>query len=96
MATTSSANTGVLNASALTFTGRNRINAVSLFGDGVNAATLNIYDNTSAAGKIAVKVQVKAADYQNHVIFTQPVYMENGIYNSLTGTNANFIVYYGA
>lgn len=93
---TSSANTGVLAASALTFTGRNRINAASLFGDGVNAATLSIYDNTSATGKIAVKVQVKAADYQNHVIFTQPVYMENGIYCGLVGTGANYIVYYGA
>ena len=93
---TSSANTGLQTTSQLTFNGRNRINAVSLFGDGVNAATLNIYDNTSASGKVAVKVQVKAADYQNHVIFTQPVYMENGIYNSLTGTGANYIVYYGA
>lgn len=94
--TTSSANTGVQTTSQLTFTGRNRINAVSLFGDGVNAGTLNIYDNTAASGKVAVKVQVKASDYQNHVIFTQPVLMENGIYCSLTGTNANYIVYYAA
>jgi hypothetical protein len=93
---TSSANTGVLAASALVFSGRNRINAVSIFGDGVNAGTLSIYDNTSAAGKIAVKAQVKAADYQNHIIFTQPVYMENGIYCSLVGTNTNYIVYFGA
>jgi len=94
--TTSSLNTGVLSASSLTYTGRNRINAVSLFGNGTNTATLDIYDNTSAAGKVAVRVQVRASDYQNHVIFTQPVLMENGIFNQLTGTGANYIVYYAA
>lgn len=94
--TTSSLNTGVLSASSLTYTGRNRINAVSLFGNGTNTATLDIYDNTSAAGKVAVRVQVRASDYQNHVIFTQPVLMENGIFNQLTGTGANYILYYGA
>lgn len=93
---TSSLNTGVLSANSLTATGRNRINAVSLFGNGTNTATLDIYDNTSATGKIAVRVQVRASDYQNHVIFTQPVLMDNGIYNQLTGTGANYIVYYGA
>jgi len=92
---TSSANSGLQTTSQLVFNGRNRINAVSLFGDGVNAGTLTIYDNTSAAGKVACKVQVKAADYQNHVIFTMPVYMENGIYCSLVGTNSNYIIYYG-
>jgi len=93
---TSSLNTGVQTSSSLTVTGRNRINAVSLFGNGTNTATLDIYDNTSAAGKIAIRVQVRTSDYQNHVIFTQPVLMENGIYNNLTGTGATYIVYYGA
>jgi hypothetical protein len=94
--TTSSLNTGVLSASSLTYTGRNRINAVSLFGNGTNTATLDIYDNTTATGKVAVRVQVRTSDYQNHVIFTQPVLMENGIYNNLVGTGATYIVYYGA
>lgn len=94
--TTSSLNTGLQTASTLTYTGRNRINAVSLFGNGTNTATLDIYDNTTASGKVAVRVQVRSSDYQNHVIFTQPVLMENGIYNSLTGTGATYIVYYAA
>lgn len=83
-------------ASALVATGRNRINAITFLGDGTNASTLTIYDNTSGSGKVIAKLVNKAADQQNHVIFTFPVYCENGIYGALAGTGGNYIVYYGA
>jgi hypothetical protein len=82
-------------ASALISTGRNRINSVSLIGDGTNACTLTLYDNTSAAGKVAAVVRCRTTDQQNHIIFTFPISMENGIYASLGGVGGNYIVYYG-
>ncbi len=96
MSTSSSRSSDLLTASTLIATGKNRVNAISVIGDGVNAGTLTVYDNTAASGKILAQVLVKAADFQNHVIWTFPVYAENGLYASLTGTNTKFIVYYGA
>lgn len=91
----SSVSSGVLNADTLIFTGRNRINALTVFTDGTNAATVDLYDNTSAANKIAVKGKCVGANLVNHIIFENPVYVENGIYADVTGTGATFIVYYG-
>jgi len=83
-------------ASALIATGRNRINAITFLGDGTNASTLTVYDNTAGSGKVIAKVVNKTADQQNHVIFTFPVYCENGIYATLAGTGGNYIIYFGA
>lgn len=91
----SSISSGVLNADTLIFTGRNRINAITVLTDGTNAATVDLYDNTSAASKIAVKGKCVGANLINHIIFENPVIMENGIYADVTGTGATFIVYYG-
>lgn len=91
----SSISSGVLSADTLLFTGRNRINALTIFTDGTNAATVDLYDNTSAASKIAVKGKCLGTNLVNHIIFENPVIMENGIYADVTGTGASFIVYYG-
>lgn len=91
----SSISSGVLNADTLIFTGRNRINALTVLTDGTNAATVDLYDNTSAANKIAVKGKCLGLNLINHIIFENPVIMENGIYADVTGTGATFIVYYG-
>jgi len=77
-------------------TGKNRINAVSFLGDGTNPGSLVVYDNASAAsGKVLAKATTRASDVQNHIIFTMPVVAENGIYASVTGTGASYIIYYG-
>lgn len=91
----SSISSGVQTTDQLLWTGRNRINAITVFGDGTNAASLAIYDNTSAANKIAAQVKHKAADVQTHIIFENPVLCENGIYADVTGTNASYIVFFG-
>lgn len=84
-------------ASASIAIGKNRINAVTFLGDGTNASTLTIYDNASAAsGKVVVKVVNRTTDQQNHIIFTNPVVCEKGIYAALGGTGGTYIVYYGA
>lgn len=93
----SSITSDLKSASASIATGKTRINAVTFLGDGTNASTLTLYDNASAAtGKVVAKVVNRTSDQQNHIIFTNPVVCENGIYASLGGTGGTYIVYYGA
>lgn len=91
----SSISSGVLNANTLVFSGRQRINALTVFTDGTNDATVSLYDNTAASGKIAVKGLCVGASKINHIIFENPVFMQDGLYAAVSGTGATFIVYYG-
>jgi hypothetical protein len=91
----SSQSTGVLNANTLVFSGRQRVNALTVFTDGTNDATVSLYDNTAASGKIAVKGLCVGASKTNHYIFENPVFMQDGLYAAVSGTGATFIVYYG-
>jgi len=90
----SSISTGVLSADTLISNGRNRINAITVFTNGTNTATIDIYDNTSATGKIAVVGKCLGANLINHIFFENPVLVENGIYADVTGTGATFILFY--
>lgn len=92
----SSRSSGLKNADAAISAGRNRINAITLLGDGTNAASLIIYDNASAAsGTVLAKITQLATARLTHIIFENPVFAENGIYADVTGTGAEYIVYYG-
>lgn len=93
---TSSNNTGQISASQLVATGKNRLNALSVVGDGTNAGTVTVYDNTAASGKIIAQGLTRASDVQQHIIFTNPVYAEIGLYVTIAGTNCKAIVYFGA
>jgi len=92
---TSCRSSDLQNASALIVTGRNRINSVSLIGDGTNACSITVYDNTAGSGKVAAVVRCRTTDQQNHIIFTFPIAMENGIFVTLAGVGGNYIIYYG-
>ena len=92
----SSRSSGLKNADAAISAGRNRINAITLLGDGTNAASLIVYDNASeASGTVLAKVTQLATARLTHIIFENPVFAENGIYADVTGTGAEYIVYYG-
>lgn len=91
----SSISSGVLNANTLVFSGRQRVNALTVFTDGVNDATVSLYDNTAASGKIAVKGLCPGTSKVQHFIFENPVFMQDGLYAAVSGTGATFIVYYG-
>ena len=91
----SSISSGVLNTDTLVFTGRNRINAITVLTDGTNAATVDIRDGTTVSGTIKLTGKCVGANLINHLIFENPVVVENGIYVDLTGTGATCIVYYG-
>lgn len=90
-----SISTGVLNADTLIFTGRNRVNALTVYTDGTNLGTVDLYDATTATGKIPVKGVCLGASRVAHYTFENPVLFENGIYADVTGTGATFIVYFG-
>lgn len=91
----SSISSGVLNADTLIFTGKNRVNAITVITDGTNAATLDLYDATTGSGTIKVKGKCVGANLVNHILFENPVVFDTGIYADVTGTGASFIVFYG-
>ena len=95
---TSSRSSDLQTVSAQIAKGANRVNSVSLLGDNVNVSTVTLFDTASstATGKILAKVVARASDAQNHIIFTNPIYAELGIYAQLTGIGGNYIVYFGA
>jgi len=95
---TSSRTSDLRSASAQISAGVNRINSVSMLGDGTNASTVTLWDTNTGTptGKVLAKVVCRATDQQNHIIFTFPIYAELGIYAQLIGTGGNYIVYFGA
>jgi hypothetical protein len=91
----SSRSSGVLSADTLIATGRSRINALTVFSDGTNVATVELYDNTAGSGTVVAKGICAAATRTQHIIFENPVIVESGIYADVTGTGAGFVVFYG-
>jgi len=84
-------------ASAAIAVGRNKVNSITVLGDGTNAPTLILYDNaTTASGKVLAKIVGVSASTFLFANYSNPVVAENGIYASLSGTGANYIVTYGA
>ena len=92
----SSRSSGLKTVDSVIQTGRNRINAITLLGDGTNAASVIVYDNAStASGVILAKVTAETATRFTHVLFENPVVAENGIYADVSGIGAEYIIYYG-
>jgi hypothetical protein len=80
---------GEITSSQLVHTGKCAINCVYIKTDGVNPATVTIYDNLEASGKkIRTWVVPGNANYggQN---WTFPVSCKNGIYVELSGGNSS-------
>lgn len=88
---------GLLSASAPIAVGRNKVNSITVLGDGTNAPTLTLYDNaTSATGTVLAKIVGVATSTYLFAEYTNPVRADNGIYAAISGTGANYIVTYGA
>lgn len=93
---TSSITSDLKTTAAVIAVGRSRVNAVTVLTDGTNAATVILYDNASAAsGKVLAKVIVPGANRTEHVVFFNPIVAENGVFASVSGTGAEYIVYIG-
>lgn len=73
-----------------------RLMKLSLLGDGTNATSVVLYDNASAAsGTVLAKLQLDAGlVYQDANLPEEGVVALNGIYADVTGTGAEYIVYF--
>jgi len=91
----SSRSSGLKTSDAVIATGRNRINAITLIG-GSTPSTVVVYDNASAAsGTVLAKATQSTSMAVTHLLFENPVVAEDGIYADVSGSGAEYIVYFG-
>lgn len=90
-----SISSGIKNSDGQILTGKGLLTGCMVFTDGNNDATVVLYDNTSAAGKVITKFVVAAAENFGGVVFgAVSVVVETGIYLDISGTGATCIIYY--
>lgn len=81
-------------ASAAIVTGSGKLRGVIAEADGTNAATITVYDGTSAAGTELCKIIVDATATYESLVFEHGISADTGIYLALSGTGAAAIVLY--
>lgn len=85
---------GLLSASAAIQAQGGYIHAITLI-PAAAASTLTVYDNASAAsGTVVAATTAVATGASTTVSFHWPVPANAGIYASVTGTGATFIIHY--
>lgn len=77
-------------------TGHNYVDSIILTADGTNAATVTVYDGTSATGTILAVVKVAAVSVYSHVAFSKALRADLGITAVVAGTGAVAYIGYGA
>lgn len=85
---------GKKTASELIFTGKPALTSIILLTDGTNDATLTVYDNTEASGKIVREFKIKGAENFGGMVIKNPIFILNGIYAELSGIGASYFVDY--
>lgn len=72
------------------------LHGILLISDATNTASITIYDNAATnSGLVLAKLSIPATTTAPQVIiFNNPVSANKGIYADVTGTGANYIVYY--
>jgi hypothetical protein len=92
----SAISSGEKTSDTIIHTGACRLTGIQIITDGTNDATVILYDNTSAAGKVLFQGTVEggAAIHYGGRNWTFPVSCNIGIYLDLTGTGASAIVEY--
>ncbi len=96
MSGTSSISSGLQTADAQIYTGRGTVQALTVITDGTNAATVTLYDNTTASGTVLAQMIVAGADRTGFQSWNFHCRCLNGIYADVTGTGASYIVHFGA
>ena len=90
-----STSSGLKSASAVIMAIPGTLNGLQVIGDGTNAATVTIYDSSTAStsGLVLAKIVVDAgATYEELVIAESGIVANNGIYAVVSGTGAEYIV----
>lgn len=87
---------GLKSADAEILVGPGKLRGVQLLGDGTNAASVIIYDNKSAAsGTVLAKISLDAGLTEaSPLIPDAGIWAQNGLYADVTGTGAEYIVYF--
>lgn len=89
--------TGLLAVGTTTvLTGRSFLNSIQLFGDGTNAPTVTVYDNTAGSGTILARVTGPATGVYQFFTPSFALRGDVGLTIVVAGTNATAIVGYGA
>lgn len=87
-----STSSGLLAASAAVATRPSAITSVSLVGDGTNAATVIVYNNTAASGTVVAKLSVSSGQPHAFAHFDNPIDCSNGIYAAISGTGGGVVL----
>jgi hypothetical protein len=87
---------GLKSADAAIMARPGKLRGLQVLADGTNAATVVLYDNASAAsGTVLAKVVVDATLTTDAASIPEDgIVCANGIYADVTGTGAEYIVYY--
>jgi hypothetical protein len=88
---------GALAAASTTtlLTGASTLNSITVTTDGTNAATVTVYDNTAASGKIMNVLVVTGASLYGRADFSNAIKGENGLTVTVVGTGATGYVTFG-
>lgn len=78
------------------FTGHNFLNTIVVNSDGTNTATVTVYDNTAASGKVLVSFSVSGANLNGAFEPKFPIRADTGLTVVVAGTGATAYVMYGA
>ena len=68
------------------------LNSLQVLTDGVNAATVTVFNNTAASGVVVAKIVVPGANSYSGIAFLVPVRCDIGITVQIAGTGAAAIV----
>lgn len=96
MSTTSISSGLLVGGGTLLRTGKSMLNSVQLIGDGTNAPTVTVYDNTTSAG--LVLAQVKGMATTLFVDFTPAFALraDTGLFIQVSGVGATAIIGFDA
>ena len=90
-----STSSGLKDADAVIHARPCRVMSIIAIADGTNAATIDLYDNASAAsGTLLAKIIVDAGLVYEQFHIDGGITANNGVYLDLTGTGAKAIVHY--
>jgi len=78
-------------ASALIHTGSGGLAGLVLT-TAAAAATITVYDNTTAAGTVIGELKCVTANHSKSIMFGTPIAYSTGLYVALTGVGATFHV----
>lgn len=77
-------------------TGKGTLNSLQLIGDGTNAATVTVYDELSATGKVLAVLSLPATGVCTSIVFVNALRADIGLTVVVGGTGGNAYVGYNA